>query len=56
MNGWSGDGKKSTYTAEIISDSSGADMYPQWSRDGKKLLFTSNRTGNRDLMVLSLEQ
>ena len=30
----------------------GADMYPQWSSDGKKLLFASTRSGNSDLMLL----
>ncbi|BCO10371.1 hypothetical protein GF1_27470 [Desulfolithobacter dissulfuricans] len=34
----------------------GADMYPQWSMDGKKLLFTSTRSGNQDLVLLSLQK
>jgi len=27
-------------------------MYPNWSMDGKKLLFASPRSGNSDLMLL----
>ncbi len=30
----------------------GFDTYPQWSKDGKKLLFTSTRSGNSDLILL----
>ncbi|WP_456386955.1 hypothetical protein [Desulfolithobacter sp.] len=32
----------------------GSDMYPQWSPDGKRLLFTSARTGNSNLMLVPI--
>jgi Tol biopolymer transport system component len=31
-----------------------AEMYPQWSPDGARLLFESDRSGNRDLMIINL--
>ncbi len=34
--------------------SGGIDLYPQWSPDGKKLLFDSGRGGNLDLWVLEI--
>jgi Tol biopolymer transport system component len=34
---------------------SGYDMYPQWSPDGKALVFESSRSGNSDLWLISLE-
>lgn len=33
----------------------GSDLYPQWSPDGKRLVFESSRSGNSDLWLLSLD-
>ncbi|WP_295405334.1 hypothetical protein [uncultured Thiocystis sp.] len=33
----------------------GSDLYPQWSPDGKRLVFESGRGGNSDLWMLSLD-
>jgi len=38
-----------------ITQSSGNDNLPVWSPDGKRLAFTSSRSGNYDLYVKSLE-
>jgi Tol biopolymer transport system component len=33
----------------------GFDMYPRWKPSGEKLLFESNRNGNMDIWVLSID-
>lgn len=33
----------------------GTDIYPQWSPDGRRLVFESGRSGNSDLWLLSLD-
>ncbi len=40
-------------TSRLTSD--GNDMYPQWSPDGRWLLFSSTRAGNSDVTVLSVQ-
>ncbi|MDJ0801913.1 MAG: hypothetical protein QNI89_02395 [Desulfobacterales bacterium] len=35
--------------------SGGADMYPQFSPDGQRLVFESGRSGNLDIWVMDLE-
>jgi len=32
----------------------GDDLYPHWTPDGKKLIFTSNRTGKHGLYEIDL--
>ena len=39
----------------VLVDSPGEDDSPLWSRDGRFLLFRSNRSGNWDLFVLPME-
>ncbi|WP_223826579.1 hypothetical protein [Flagellimonas sp. S3867] len=35
-----------------ISNTKGSDFGPQWSQDGKKILFGSDRTGNSDIYIM----
>nr|WP_298926522.1 hypothetical protein [uncultured Allomuricauda sp.] len=39
-------------TDENISNTKGSDFGPQWSSDGKKILFGSDRSGNSDLYIM----
>ena len=36
------------------STASAGDMFPAWSRDGKKIAFTSDRTGHAQLYEIEL--
>jgi Tol biopolymer transport system component len=48
-----------TWRAEALATvqltSGGIDLYPQWSPDGKKLLFDSGRGGKLDLWVVDVD-
>lgn len=38
-----------------VTHSSGNDLFTKWSPDGRKLLFQSDRTGNRDIFVYDIQ-
>lgn len=42
-------------TAQSLTEGSSWNMFPRYSPDGKKLLFTSDRDGSNDIWVMDLE-
>lgn len=42
-------------TKKQVTSTKGNDNFPLWSPDGRRLLFTSSRTGNYDLYVKTLD-
>lgn len=59
--GWNMDNSASLWLYDVASGEStrltsgGVDMYPQWSRDGRKLFFESNIEGQIELMTITVE-
>lgn len=38
-----------------VTHSPGNDLFPKWSPDGKKLLYQSDRNGNRDIFIYDIQ-
>ncbi len=38
-----------------ITKHDGVDVHPRWSPDGKKIVFQSNRSGNRDIWIVNTD-